>query len=75
MPALDQRSAPRSWRVCPLGLFPSVAEGFDDLDAPVERITGVDVPMPYAEHLDAAALPQPHNVINAVLRSLYRNKH
>lgn len=50
-------------------------EGFDYLDAPVERITGVDVPMPYAEHLEAAALPQPHNVINAVHRSLYRNKH
>lgn len=31
---------------------------FDDLDAPPERITGVEVPMPYAANLEAASLPQ-----------------
>lgn len=34
------------------------ADAFDYLDAPVERITGADVPMPYATNLEAAALPQ-----------------
>jgi pyruvate dehydrogenase E1 component beta subunit len=31
---------------------------FDDLDAPVERITGADIPMPYAANLEALALPK-----------------
>jgi len=33
-------------------------EAFDWLDAPVQRVTGVDVPMPYAINLEKAALPQ-----------------
>jgi len=33
-------------------------EAFDFLDAPVMRVTGVDVPMPYAINLEKAALPQ-----------------
>jgi pyruvate dehydrogenase E1 component beta subunit len=31
---------------------------FDFLDAPPERVTGADVPMPYAANLEKAALPQ-----------------
>ncbi|KAK8814320.1 hypothetical protein WA158_008182 [Blastocystis sp. Blastoise] len=50
-------------------------EAFDYMDAPVQRICGVDVPMPYAQNLETAALPQPINVINAVHKSLYRNKN
>jgi len=34
------------------------SEAFDYLDAPVERVTGADVPMPYALNLERAALPQ-----------------
>lgn len=34
------------------------AQAFDDLDAPPERVTGAEVPMPYAANLEAAALPQ-----------------
>ena len=34
------------------------AAAFDYLDAPVERVTGVDVPMPYANNLENAAVPQ-----------------
>lgn len=33
-------------------------QAFDDLDAPPERVTGAEVPMPYAANLEAAALPQ-----------------
>jgi pyruvate dehydrogenase E1 component beta subunit len=44
------------------------------LDAPVERITGVDVPMPYAVNLEKAALPTQDNIINAVKKTLYRKK-
>ena len=35
-----------------------VEESFEYLDAPVERITGADVPMPYAANLERLALPQ-----------------
>lgn len=35
-----------------------VEEIFEYLDAPVERITGADVPMPYAANLERMALPQ-----------------
>lgn len=38
---------------------------FDDLDAPVIRITGGDVPMPYATQLEAAALPQIDDIVKA----------
>lgn len=35
-----------------------VEENFLHLDAPVERIAGADVPMPYAANLERLALPQ-----------------
>jgi pyruvate dehydrogenase E1 component beta subunit len=47
-------------------------ECFDDLDAPVIRVTAEDVPMPYAKTLEKAYLPQPEKVIDAVKRVLYR---
>ena len=43
---------------------------FDALDAPVERITGVDVPMAYAINLEKASLPQVENIINACRKTL-----
>jgi pyruvate dehydrogenase E1 component beta subunit len=41
-------------------------EAFYDLDAPVARVCSVEVPMPYAKHLEDAALPQPERVVAAV---------
>jgi pyruvate dehydrogenase E1 component beta subunit len=38
---------------------------FDDLDHPVERVTGVEVPLPYATSLERAALPRLEDVISA----------
>lgn len=35
-----------------------VEESFDYLDAPIERISGADIPMPYAANLERIALPQ-----------------
>ena len=46
------------------------SEAFDYLDAPVERITGADVPMPYAINLEKLALPQIHDITAAVKRTL-----
>ena len=45
---------------------------FDDLDAPVARITGKDVPMPYAANLERLALPQSDEVAAAIRAVCYR---
>jgi len=45
-------------------------EAFDYLDAPVERICGADIPMPYTASLEAQAIPQQTNVVNAAKRVL-----
>ncbi len=45
-------------------------QAFDDLDAPVERVGGADVPMPYAKNLESAAIPTERDVIAAVKRAL-----
>ena len=45
---------------------------FDDLDAPVIRVTAADVPMPYSRMLEKAYLPQPEKVVEAVKQVLYR---
>jgi pyruvate dehydrogenase E1 component beta subunit len=41
-------------------------QAFDELDAPVARVCGADVPMPYAKQLEQAALPQPSDIVAAV---------
>jgi len=41
-------------------------EGFDLLDWPVRRVCGAEVPMPYAKHLEEAALPSPDAIVAAV---------
>ena len=45
---------------------------FDYLDAPIERVTGKDVPMPYAENLEKLALPQIDDIVRAVHKACYR---
>ena len=42
-------------------------QAFDHLDAPVERVTGADVPMPYSKPLEQAAFPHPEHVVQAAL--------
>lgn len=46
---------------------------FDELDAPVERVTAWDVPLPYARNLEAATLPQVENIVKAVLNTMRGN--
>lgn len=61
------------WRFCGLGaqIADSVyAEAFDFLDAPIARVTGEDVPMPYSRPLEDAAVPDKERVIAAVKRLL-----
>jgi len=48
-------------------------QAFDDLDAPVERVTGVPAPMPYARNLEKAKTPTKERIIEAVRRVCYTN--
>jgi len=50
------------------------SEAFDHLDAPMERLTGVEVPMPYSWELEPYAVPQVANIVRAVLKATYRKK-
>lgn len=47
-------------------------EAFDDLDAPLLRVTQADIPMPYAKNLENLAKPSVAHVIEAVNKVLYR---
>jgi len=47
-------------------------DAFNYLDAPMERVTGADIPTPYAADLENAAFPQIPDVIAAINRTTYR---
>lgn len=58
-----------AWRTASLAaeVSSSIAEqAFFDLDAPVARVCSAEVPMPYAKHLEQAALPQTEKIVSAV---------
>ena len=46
---------------------------FDELDAPVARVTGEDVPMPYARNLELLATPHEPEIVHAVKKVMYAN--
>ncbi|MGH2340230.1 pyruvate dehydrogenase complex E1 component subunit beta [Segnochrobactraceae bacterium EtOH-i3] len=63
------------WPVCSIGSEISsqlMEKAFDWLDAPVLKVTGKDVPMPYAANLEKLALPNVQEVIDAVKAVTYR---
>ncbi len=47
-------------------------EAFDQLDAPIERVTGADSPMPYARNLELLAVPHEEDIVRAVKKTLGR---
>jgi pyruvate dehydrogenase E1 component subunit beta len=62
------------WPTCGYGAevaYQVQRQCLDHLDAPVERVTSDDVPMPYAKNLEDEVQPQPDDVIAAVKRALY----
>jgi pyruvate dehydrogenase E1 component beta subunit len=64
------------WRTCSLAAEISarvMEEVFYDLDAPVARLCSAEVPMPYARHLEEAALPQPETIAAAVRELVARH--
>jgi len=67
-------TAEEGWAVCGIGselAAQMMDQAFDWLDAPVRRVAGVDVPMPYAANLERLALPQAENIAAAVKEVCY----
>jgi pyruvate dehydrogenase E1 component beta subunit len=66
----------QGWPICSIGseiASQVVEQAFDYLDAPPTKVTGKDVPMPYAANLEKLALPTVNDVIAAVKAVCYRN--
>ena len=64
------------WPVCSIAseiIAIVMEEGFDDLDAPVSRVTNEDVPMPYAANLEKAALLNVSDVVAAAKSVCYKD--
>jgi len=64
------------WPVCSISseiIAIAMEEGFDDLDAPVRRVTNQDVPMPYAANLEKAALLKVSDAVAAAKAVTYRS--
>jgi pyruvate dehydrogenase E1 component beta subunit len=65
----------QAWPVCSIGseiCSRVVLEAFDYLDAPPTKVTGKDVPMPYAANLEKLALPTVEDLIEAVKAVCYK---
>lgn len=63
------------WPVCSISseiMAVAMEQGFDDLDAPVLRVTNEDVPLPYAANLEKLALVDSARVIKAVKKVCYK---
>jgi pyruvate dehydrogenase E1 component beta subunit len=63
------------WPVCSISseiIAVAMEQGFDDLDAPVLRVTNVDVPLPYAANLEKAALLKAADVVTAAKKVCYK---
>ncbi|MCL5275490.1 MAG: alpha-ketoacid dehydrogenase subunit beta [Chloroflexi bacterium] len=43
-------------------------KAFDELDAPIVRVAGMNVPIPVAKQLEEEALPQPHHIVSGALK-------
>ena len=63
------------WRTCSFAAEVSariMEQGFYDLDGPVARVCSAEVPMPYAKHMEDAALPQAETIAATVREVLAR---
>ena len=70
-------SVEEGWPQCGVGSEITavvVEDAFDCLDAPVERVTGADIPTPYAANLEKFAFPSVDDIVTAAERACYRSK-
>jgi pyruvate dehydrogenase E1 component beta subunit len=67
--------AEEGWPTCSVGseiIAICMEDGFDDLDAPVVRVTNEDVPMPYAANLEKLALLNADKIVEACKATIFR---
>jgi pyruvate dehydrogenase E1 component beta subunit len=67
--------AEEGWPACSIAseiIAVVMEQGFDDLDAPVVRVTNEDVPLPYANNLEKLALITAAGIVAAAKRVCYR---
>ena len=66
------------WPQCGIGAEISgilmESEAFDYLDAPLERLTGAEVPMPYSWAIEPYAVPQVEQIVKAAMQTMHRKK-
>lgn len=66
-------SVEEGWPQCGIGAeiagIIMESDAFDYLDAPMERVTGADIPMPYSISIERLAVPQVENIVRAVLKA------
>lgn len=71
-------SVEEGWPQCGIGAEIAAvimeSDAFDYLDAPLERVTGADIPMPYSISIERLAVPQVENIVSAALKTCYRKK-
>lgn len=68
--------AEEGWPTCSISseiMAICMEDGFDNLDAPVLRVTDEDVPLPYAANLEKQALIDPEKIVSAVKKVCYRD--
>jgi pyruvate dehydrogenase E1 component beta subunit len=64
------------WPMCNVGaqvVDDIQRDAFDDLDAPIARVSGLDVPMPYARNLEKVVFPNADHIVKAVRHACYRD--
>ena len=71
----EERAAIQEWKETGIGIDGAIIsaeiaasiaeEAIWELDAPIRRVCSVEVPMPYARHMEEAALPQPAEIVAA----------
>lgn len=66
-------SVEEGWPQCGIGAeiagILMESDAFDYLDAPMERVTGADIPMPYSISIERLAVPQVENIVRATLKA------
>ena len=71
-------SVEEGWPQCGIGAeiagILMESDAFDYLDAPMERVTGADVPMPYSISIERLAVPQVENIVRATLKACLGTK-
>ena len=64
------------WPTCGIGseiMAVISEEAWDDLDAPVKRVSALETPMPYAANLEKFCLPQPEDIVKAAKEVCYKD--